>query len=49
VSARVKEITSEQFEGEVLRGGSVVLDFYFSKCPPCEAVAPKYEGVSEPY
>ena len=27
----------------------VVLDFYSTECPPCEAVAPKYEGVSELY
>jgi thioredoxin reductase (NADPH) len=49
MSGRVQEITSEQFESEVLGGGTVVLDFYSTECPPCEAVAPKYEGVSELY
>ena len=49
MGGNVQEITSEQFEREVLAGGTVVLDFYSTECPPCEAVAPKYEGVSELY
>jgi thiol-disulfide isomerase/thioredoxin len=27
----------------------VVLDFYSTECPPCEALAPKYEAVAEAY
>ena len=45
----MKEITSSDFEKEVLNGGKVVLDFYSSECPPCEALAPKYENLSALY
>jgi thioredoxin reductase (NADPH) len=43
------EITSTEFEKEVLSGGKVVVDFYSSECPPCEALAPKFEGLSKLY
>jgi thioredoxin reductase (NADPH) len=45
----MKEITSAEFDKEVLTGGKVVLDFYSTECPPCEAVAPKFEGLSKLY
>jgi thioredoxin reductase (NADPH) len=45
----MKEITSAEFEQEVLAGGKVVLDFYSTECPPCEAVAPKFEGLAGLY
>ena len=45
----MKEINAEEFEQEVLNGGKVVVDFYSTECPPCEALAPKYEGLSELY
>jgi thioredoxin reductase (NADPH) len=45
----MKEITSVEFEKEVMLGGKVVLDFYSSECPPCEALAPKFEGLSKLY
>ncbi len=45
----MKEITSAEFETEVLAGGKVVLDFYSTECPPCEAVAPKFEGLAKLY
>ena len=45
----MKEITSAEFEKEVLNGGKVVLDFYSTECPPCEAVAPKFEGLAKLY
>jgi len=45
----MKEINSSEFEKEVLKGGKVVLDFYSTECPPCEAVAPKFEGLSHLY
>ena len=45
----MKEITSSEFETEVLAGGKVVLDFYSTECPPCEAVAPKFEGLAKLY
>jgi thioredoxin reductase (NADPH) len=45
----MKEITSSEYDKEVLAGGKVVLDFYSTECPPCEAVAPKFEGLSKLY
>jgi thioredoxin reductase (NADPH) len=45
----MKEITSTEFEKEILAGGKVVLDFYSTECPPCEAVAPKFEGLAALY
>lgn len=45
----MKEITSKEFTKEVLEGGKVVLDFYSTECAPCEALAPKLEGLSELY
>jgi thioredoxin reductase (NADPH) len=45
----MKEITSSEFETEVLAGGKVVLDFYSTECPPCDALAPKFEGLAELY
>lgn len=45
----MKEINATEFETEVLEGGKVVLDFYSTECPPCEAVAPKFEGLAQLY
>lgn len=33
----------------VLEGGKVVVDFYSTECPPCEAFAAKFEPLSEVY
>ena len=50
MSEFVKEITAQEYEREVLAaGGPVVLDFYSTECPPCEALAPKYEAVAEAF
>ncbi len=49
MSGRLREIKAEQYEEEVLKGGKVVLDFYSTECPPCEALAAKYEGLAEIY
>lgn len=43
----MKEISSADFEKEVVNGGKVVIDFYSTECPPCEALAPKFEAVSK--
>lgn len=45
----MKEIVTADFEKEVLQNGKVVLDFYSTECPPCEALAPKFEGLSKLY
>ena len=45
----MKEINAAEFEKEVLQGGKVALDFYSTECPPCEALAPKYESLAKLY
>ncbi|HAH25384.1 MAG TPA: thioredoxin-disulfide reductase [Prolixibacteraceae bacterium] len=45
----MKEINTSEFEQEVLKGEKVVLDFYSTECPPCEALAPKFEGLAKLY
>jgi thioredoxin reductase (NADPH) len=42
----MKEITTQEFDNEVINGGKVVLDFYSTECPPCEALASKFEDLS---
>ena len=45
----MKEITSAEFDSEVLQADKVVLDFYSNECPPCEALAPKFESLAAIY
>jgi len=45
----MKEITAKEFKQEVLNGGKVAVDFYSTECPPCEALAPKFDGLAELY
>jgi thioredoxin reductase (NADPH) len=45
----MKEISTTEFEQEVLAAGKVVLDFYSTECPPCDALAPKFEGLAKLY
>jgi thioredoxin reductase (NADPH) len=45
----MKEITSDEFDKEVLHGGKIILDFYSTECPPCEALASKFEELSSLY
>ncbi len=50
MSAFVKTIEARQFEEEVLAAPEpVVLDFFSTECPPCEALAPKYDAVAEQF
>jgi thioredoxin reductase (NADPH) len=47
---QVREIRADEFEREVLQSDRpVVLDFYSTECAPCEAVAPKFEGLAALY
>ena len=43
----MKEIVAADFENEVLAGSNVLVDFYSTECPPCEAIAPKLEGLEK--
>lgn len=45
----MKEINSSEFEKEVLQSGKVILDFYSTECPPCEALASKFEDLAGLY
>jgi len=45
----MKEINASEFESEVLKGGKVILDFYSTECPPCEALASKFENLAGLY
>lgn len=49
MAGKIKEIQAVDFQSEVLDRGSVVVDFYSTECPPCEALASKYEALSEIY
>ncbi len=45
----MKDISTADFEHEIIKGGKVVLDFYSTECPPCEALAPKFESLAKIY
>lgn len=48
MSDHVTEIGMADFEAQVLASPvPVLLDFFSTDCPPCEALAPKYEAVAE--
>ncbi len=49
IHQQMQEINASEFEKEVLKGGKIVLDFYSTECPPCEALAPKFNALSELY
>jgi thioredoxin reductase (NADPH) len=50
MSEHVSQIDSQSFEAEVLaQSAPVVLDFFSTECPPCEALAPKFEGLARIY
>jgi len=42
----MKEITAAEFSQEVLQAENAVVDFYSTECPPCEALAPKFESLA---
>jgi len=49
MSERIKYINAAEFEEEIKKGGAFALDFYSTECPPCEALAAKFEPLSEIY
>jgi len=46
---KIQYINASEFETEVIKAGNVVVDFYSTECPPCEALACKFESLSEIY
>ena len=49
MAGKITEINQDQYEAEVLNKPLAVLDFYSTECPPCEALATKFEPLSELY
>jgi len=49
MTEKIIEINEDKFEETVLKGNKVVVDFYSTECPPCEALASKYDALSELY
>jgi thiol-disulfide isomerase/thioredoxin len=50
MSANVREIQQAEYEQAVLQAkGVAVLDFYSTECPPCEALAPKFEALADQF
>jgi thioredoxin reductase (NADPH) len=45
----MREILTGDFDKEVLQADKVVLDFYSTECPPCDALAPKFEALASIY
>ena len=45
----MNEINSSQFADAIKNNELVVLDFYSTECPPCEALAPKFESLNSLY
>ncbi len=45
----IHEIDTDQFEATVLQAPLAVVDFYSDECPPCEALAPKFESLATLY
>lgn len=46
---KIREIEADAFQTEVLDKPLAVVDFYSDECPPCEALAPKFEGLAALY
>ena len=49
MSDSIRYINASEFEEAVLQAKNVVVDFYSTECPPCEALAAKFEPLSEMY
>lgn len=49
MSEKIKYIDAKGFENEVVNDELAIVDFYSTECPPCEALAAKFESLSEIY
>jgi thioredoxin 1 len=45
----LKNVTSSEFEGEILKGGTTFVDFWAAWCGPCRSFAPVFESASQRY
>lgn len=45
----IQEIDADRFDEVVLNAPLAVVDFYSDECPPCEALAPKFEALASLY
>jgi thiol-disulfide isomerase/thioredoxin len=50
MSEFVSEIGEADYDKQVLQSSvPVVLDFFSTECPPCEALAPKFDAVADQF
>ncbi len=49
MAGKIQEINEKDWSEAVLTQKKVVVDFYSTECPPCEALATKYTALSELY
>ena len=49
MAGKIQEIKQDEWAEAVLKQEKVVVDFYSTECPPCEALASKYTALSELY
>ena len=49
MASPITYISTSEFDKTVLKGRKVVVDFYSTECPPCEALANKFESLNEIY
>jgi thioredoxin reductase (NADPH) len=49
MSTTIRYINETEFQDAVLAANAAVVDFYSTECPPCEALAAKFEPLSEVY
>ncbi len=43
----MKEINTNEFDNELRSNEIVIVDFFSTECPPCEALAPKLESIEK--
>ena len=49
MGGKIVEIEAKDYEEQVQGAVPAVVDFYSTECPPCEALAAKYESLSVLY
>lgn len=49
MSEHINYIDAQSFQEQVTAAGAAVVDFYSTECPPCDALAPKFEALAELY